>query len=237
MDLKVLDNPIWHALANEHNKFSLGGDNAKRYPADVAPFAGLRASTPGAFKELAATLDVGQAVALFTDVAPALPSGWNVIRQRPIDQMICTTAGDSEKFQPVRLTASDVQEMRTLTQLTEPGPFAEQTIAMGAFFGVRSADGQLIAMAGTRLALPRFTEISAVCTHPDYTGKGLARDLVAFLSRRILGEGRIPFLHVKGENRASRVYERVGFTHRASITLSVIAKARSDFHNESHEQG
>jgi len=237
MDLTVLDNPIWHALANEHNKFSLGGDNAKRYPSDVAPFAALKAGIPGAFNELAATLDVGQSVALFTDVAPVLPSGWRVVRQRPIDQMICTLAADSEKFQPVRLTVADVDEMITLAKLTEPGPFAEQTIAMGAFFGVRSAEGQLIAMAGTRLALPQFTEISAVCTHPDHTGKGLARDLVGFLTKRILSGGRIPFLHVKGENRAARVYERVGFTHRASLILSVIANTGSYLHNESHEQG
>jgi len=92
-------------------------------------------------------------------------------------------------------------------------------------------------MAGTRLALPQFTEISAVCTHPDHTGKGFARDLVAFLTKRILSGGRIPFLHVKGENRAARVYERVGFTHRASLILSVIANTGSDLHNESHEQG
>jgi predicted GNAT family acetyltransferase len=237
MDLNVLDNPIWHALANEHNKFSLGGHNAKRYPADVAPFAALRINTSQAFNELAATLDPGQAVALFTKAEPTLPRGWDVVRQRAIDQMMCTTVDESEKFQPVRLTPADVQEMMALAKLTEPGPFAEQTIAMGAFFGVRSVEGQLIAMAGTRLALPRFTEISAVCTHPDHAGKGYARALVAFLSKRVLNEGRIPFLHVKGENRAARVYERVGFTHRTSITLSVIANGHSDLHNESHEQG
>ena len=225
MDLTVLDNPIWHALTNEHNKFSIGGHNAKRYPGDVAPFAALRTDTPEAFDELAATLDPGQVVALFTKSAPELPSGWNLVRQRAIDQMICTTVDQSEKFRPVRLTSADVPEMMALAKLTEPGPFAEQTIAMGAFFGIRSVHGQLIAMAGNRFALPRFTEISAVCTHPDYTGKGHAGSLVRFLSERVAHEGRIPFLHVKGENSAARVYERVGFSLRGSIALSVIAKA------------
>ncbi|MDR7145031.1 GNAT family N-acetyltransferase [Rhizobium sp. BE258] len=222
--MSPLDNPIWHALANEHNELSIGGVDARRYREDIAPFAAIRTAEPEAFQQLEATLSPGQTVALFNAAAPILPGGWKLLRQRQIEQMTCTSFSERRDFFPIRLGASDVTEMMELAKLAEPGPFAQNTISMGPYFGVRSSTGVLIAMAGGRLALPHHVEISAVCTHPEHRGHGYAQSLVAFISERIMREGRIPFLHVKGENSAARVYERVGFVTRAPITLSVIAK-------------
>ncbi|WP_413711726.1 GNAT family N-acetyltransferase [Rhizobium sp. Rhizsp82] len=220
--MDALDNPIWHALTNEHQELSVGGPDGKRYREDVAPFAAVRVPSNEAFAELATTLAPGQAVALFTSIVPTLPRGWTLLRQRPIEQMVCTTLSEERAFFPVRLGAGDISEMMELVTLTEPGPFASNTISMGSYFGIRSSTGSLVAMAGRRLALPHHVEISAVCTHPDFRGHGYAQSLVAFLSERIMREGRIPFLHVKGENRAARVYERVGFSKRKAMTLTVI---------------
>jgi len=68
-----------------------------------------------------------------------------------------------------------------------------------------------------------FAEISAVCTHPGFRGRGYARALVRFLAAQILATGKTPFLHVKSENGAKVVYQKIGFRLRAAIRLTVIS--------------
>jgi predicted GNAT family acetyltransferase len=113
--------------------------------------------------------------------------------------------------------------MLELTAATEPGPFLPQTIQMGSYFGIRASDGRLVAMAGERLQSTAFTEISAVCTHPEFRGRGYAQALTTFLAAQIQAAGKIPFLHVKSENGAKAVYEKIGFRLRTAIYLSVIS--------------
>ena len=113
-------------------------------------------------------------------------------------------------------------EMLALALVTEPGPFSEGTIRMGRYFGVRSDEGRLIAMAGERLKLANYTEISAVCTDPAFRGRGYARALVAGLAAQALAEGCRPFLHVKTENGARGLYEALGFRLRRAINLTVL---------------
>jgi predicted GNAT family acetyltransferase len=116
--------------------------------------------------------------------------------------------------------------MIALTAATEPGPFLSETIRMGRYYGIRSDDGRLVAMAGERLKLAGFQEISAVCTLPEFRGRGLARQLVVFLVAQIVREGRVPILHVKGENNnAKRLYEKLGFRVRRALQLTVISRA------------
>src|ERR1700675_1159905 len=110
----------------------------------------------------------------------------------------------------IPLTQSDVPEMLALTKLTKPGPFGARTHEMGDYFGIRTA-GALAAMAGERLRLPGYTEISAVCTHPDHVGHGYASALMSMLMDRICSRGELPFLHVRPENaRAIQVSQRLG---------------------------
>jgi predicted GNAT family acetyltransferase len=114
----------------------------------------------------------------------------------------------------VILNESNVPEMMALTELTKPGPFNERTHQMGEYFGIR-CDGKLVAMAGERLRVPGYTEISAICTHPDRLGKGHAAALTSLLIHRIIDRGERPFLHVRAENtRAVALYERLGFEKR-----------------------
>jgi predicted GNAT family acetyltransferase len=123
-----------------------------------------------------------------------------------------------------RLTQSDVPEMLALTKLTKPGPFGPRTHEMGDYFGIRNSEA-LAAMAGERLRIPGYTEISAVCTHPDHTGYGYASALMSMLMERICGRGELPFLHVRPENtRAVQVYERLGFTKRAALHYVVLRR-------------
>ena len=130
---------------------------------------------------------------------------------------------DGDFVEPVALGRADVPEMLSLTALTQPGPFYADTLLMGRYVGIRAPDGRLAAMAGERLRLASHTELSAVCTHPDFQGRGYGAAAVAALIRHAAVDRRGSFLHVKGENDARRLYERLGFRHRRTLQLTVLA--------------
>jgi predicted GNAT family acetyltransferase len=125
----------------------------------------------------------------------------------------------------VALGDEDAPEMVALAHLTEPGPFLARTHAMGNFLGIRIG-GRLAAMAGERMRLPGYTEVSSVCTHPDFRGRGLARRLSAAVAARIEARGDQPFLHAWKTNQpAISLYEGLGFTVRAEVNVAVLKRA------------
>jgi GNAT superfamily N-acetyltransferase len=218
-----LDNPIWFALTTEHQTLARSHGLARRYPPDVSPLAALLQPTTDAFADLRQLVSPGEHVALFTASPPDVPGGWQIDRSRWIDQMICEASPIPPPVAPLPLGTTDVPEMLELTAATEPGPFSRQTIQMGSYFGIRAGDGRLVAMAGERLRSTVFTEISAVCTHPEFRGRGYAQALTMFLAAQIQAAGKIPFLHVKSENSAKVVYQKIGFRVHAAIYLTVIS--------------
>ncbi|MEO5798803.1 MAG: GNAT family N-acetyltransferase [Gemmatimonadales bacterium] len=219
-----LDNPIWESLTSGHRTLAVAHGLAARYPADISPLAGLREPSEQAFADLRRVVDVGERVALFTTAPIEVPDDWRVLRARYIDQMICEAALLPAGEEPMRLHDADVPEMLALTALTEPGPFATRTIEMGRYYGVRSPTGSLSAMSGERLFPGAFQEISAVCTAPEARGQGLAQRLVAYLVAQTFAEGKTPFLHVKTENGAKVLYERLGFRVRCPIQYTVLTR-------------
>jgi GNAT superfamily N-acetyltransferase len=224
--LESLDNPIWFALTMEHRHLARSHGIARRYPPDISPLAALLHPTQSAFADLQRLVSPGEQVALFTASPLDVPGDWQVDRSQWIDQMICEASLVPPPVAPLPLGTTDVPEMLELTAATEPGPFLPQTIQMGNYFGIRASDGRLVAMAGERLRSTAFTEISAVCTHPEFRGRGYARDLTTFLAAQILAAGKTPFLHVKSENGAKVVYQKIGFRLRAAIYLTVISLAQ-----------
>ena len=220
--LESLDNPIWFALTTEHRTLARSHGLARRYPPDVSPLAALLQPTTDAFADLRHLVSPGEHVALFTASPPDVPGDWQIDRSRWIDQMICEASPIPPPVAPLPLGTTDVPEMLELTSATEPGPFLPQTIQMGSYFGIRAGDGRLVAMAGERLRSTVFTEISAVCTHPEFRGHGYAQALTTFLAAQIQAAGKIPFLHVKSENGAKVVYQKIGFRVRAAIYLTAI---------------
>jgi N-acetylglutamate synthase-like GNAT family acetyltransferase len=221
--LESLDNPIWFALTTEHRLLARSHGLARRYPSDVSPLTAFLHPTQDAFADLQRLVSPGEHVAFFTARPLDVPAGWQVDRCRCIDQMICESSLNSPPLAPLRLGTTDVPEMLDLTAATEPGPFLPQTIQMGSYFGIRASDGRLVAMAGERLQSTAFAEISAVCTLPEFRGRGYARALVTFIAAQILAAGKTPFLHVKSENEAKMVYQKIGFRLRAAIWLTVIS--------------
>ncbi|MFC5865538.1 GNAT family N-acetyltransferase [Acidicapsa dinghuensis] len=226
MDLseKLLDNPIWNSLRTHLAYFSEGGELARRFQAKIGPLAGLKEQSTEAYAELRSLLKSGEYGVLFLADEPRLPEGWKLLKHGRGDQMICrkTLPVPLTGFEIVPLGPNDVPEMLSLTQLTDPGPFRERTIELGAFFGVRQ-NGRLAAMAGQRLSMPGFVEVSGVCTHPDFRGHGYAQALVAYVTALIQRRGDTPILHVYSKNdSAIRVYERLGYTRRWSAHVAVI---------------
>ena len=220
-----LDDPILAALTTRHAGLARVHGLALRYPAAVSPMSALRRPVPEAFADLREIVAPGETVAFATRHDVAVPGGWTVLLQRPIAQMVFEGPPPAMPDEPPpRLVDADVPDMMSLAALTKPGPFERETIRMGRFHGLRSPDGRLMAMAGERLTAEDFTEVSGVCTHPDFAGRGLGRRLVTFVVARLLSEGRQPVLHVKNENEARGLYERLGFSSNGDIMLSLLRR-------------
>ncbi len=225
-----LDNPIWQALSTVHGYLAEGDSLAKRYPPEIAPLSGICDQSPKAYSALQDMLGVDDAAALFLHQPPAVPASFMVTTAFTIHQMICDHPGDtglgSNELKVEILTESDVGQMLALTKLTEPGPFRRRTIELGGYRGIFSSDRKLMAMAGERLRLPGFTEVSAVCSHPDHRGKGYAKAAMLAVMSGLFHRGEVPFLHVKADNTgAIALYESIGFRFSRSLNLVVVKKA------------
>jgi len=221
----ALDNPIWNSLITHRSNFALGGDLARRFLPEIGPLAGMIDQSPEAYAELGTLFTPDQIAILFLESAPQLPAGWRMRRHIEGIQMVCAEVSEqlTSSFAIEPLGEADVPEMLELTALTEPGPFAARTIELGDFIGIRE-DGRLAAMAGERLAMPGYMEVSAVCTHPDFRGRGYARALVSAVKQKIRARGETPILHTFAANSgAIRVYEALGFVLRRSFGVAAIS--------------
>lgn len=220
-----LDHPIWTALTTRHQGWAEGGALARRYPPDVGPFAAMADTSPQSFAALGALMPGSDHVVLFTPDPVNPPAEFKILFAATGEQMIGLPrqAADSA-VDIVTLGAADVAAMMALTKLTNPGPFAARTHELGTFLGVR-VDGQLVAMAGERMKPADHTEITAVCVHPDYRGRGYAQLLLAAVARRISARGEVPFLHVFSENAgAIALYRRQGMEIRRRLHVTVLGR-------------
>ena len=211
-----LDSPIWNALRSRHAGFARGDGRALRYPPEVAPFLGVPDDAP-AQEALDALLPPGDAVYLL-GTAPRVAAPYSLREYPPLAQMVCerpVAVPEGPAIEP--LGAAHRDDVLALTALVYPHYFRPRTMELGRYFGIY-LEGRLAAIVGERMATPDCQEISAVCTHPDFLGRGLARRLLAFLGNDVLAQGRLPFLHVSHENhRAKQLYERGGWRLRCDI--------------------
>lgn len=221
--MKQLDNPVWSALASTHRHFALGTDTAKRYPSDFLPFV---AFDPNAIKPLETLKDLrpNEDVCIIGDL-PEIPSSWTVLKKLECDQMVCPdliAVKADDTIELLKLGQEDEPEMFELINSIQPGFYKDHTANLGSYFGIR-VKGKLVAMAGERIKMTGLSEVSAVCTHPDHTGKGFAAQLVSVVCKNMIAQGNIPFLHVLSSNsRAVQLYERLGFVKRRSILFCLL---------------
>jgi ribosomal protein S18 acetylase RimI-like enzyme len=220
-----LDNPVWSSLTTCHASLALRAGRAGRYPADVAPFVGIAPGDGDALADVERLVERAELVC-FVGAAPKLGEGWRIEQSVPIAQMLRDAPLDVPAGPPVALVESEreIEALLELTALVYPHYFRPRTVAMGRYLAIHDG-ARLAAMAGERMHCQGFCEISAVCTHPDYLGRGYARRLIALATNAILDRGERPFLHFSHENtRAKALYTRLGFAFRTDIPLLVTTR-------------
>lgn len=240
--MEPLDNPFWASLDTVHRAFAVEVDGVRRFPADIAPFLAIPAPGPCAAAALDALVP-GPAPVYLVGPRLAPPPGWLLEDLGVIVQMVCTAPlpavpGPASAV----LDDADRPAVLALAALVYPHYFRARTTALGAYRGIHAAPSldasapaapplaapRLDAMIGERMALPGLREISAVCTHPAATGRGLARQLLAEASNAIFARDEVPFLHVSPANtRALALYERNHYRRRRDLPFWSLRRADS----------
>jgi len=220
----VLDNVFWHALSGAHRRYSAGTQEARRYARGFSPIIAFPDVHNPNFDALAAYCEAGEH--FYCDGwAGAAPTNWSIEAETTMFRMVwqAPMPATDEAADAVPLGAEHAAQAMELALLTNPGPFGPRTIELGDYFGYFEGP-RLIAMAGERSQAENFREISGVCTHPDFQGRGLARRLMSKLLRRQLQRGETPFLHVKRENTSARhLYQRMGFGEYCESVVRVVS--------------
>jgi ribosomal protein S18 acetylase RimI-like enzyme len=219
-----LDNPVWSALTSRHAALARRNADAARYPADVAPFAGVGAFDSGAATQLARLVEAGETV-LFVGPPPVFDARWRVEPLEHIAQGICESRlAVADGPQVIELDARHAADVLELTSRVYPHYFRPRTVDMGRYFGIYDGT-KLAAITGERMRFDGHVELSAICTDPAYLGRGYARRLVALLTNDILDRGDLPFLHVSHRNtRAKALYQHMGFGWRSDIPLVAVTR-------------
>lgn len=228
-DNNPLDRPVWASLTSHHARFAEGGPLARRYRADYNLFAGQQDESDEALGALGALLGPGERMCIAQAMPIVVPPGLLVEKSLEGVQLMAppglAVPGGAEPL--LSLGEADAPEMFALARLTEPGPFEPRTHALGSFIGIR-VEGRLAAMAGERFRFPGYTEVSAVCTHPDFRGRGFARRLTAAATASIQQRGERAFLQAwKTNTPAITLYRSLGFEIRAEMNVRVLRRAQT----------
>ena len=217
-DENKLDNPVWHSLSEIHQKFVISYKNIKFYQPEYCPFGGFNMkediSTP--------VLEYSKLIDNFFVVGerPEIPEGLKLKRELICLQMIIDSKINTTTREDIRLlTDEHTNALYNLVTLVQPGYFRQSTRLLGNYFGIFK-DGQLVSAAGERMKMNGFSEVSAIVTHPGYTGKGYAKQLVAHTVNSIFDQFNTPYLHVAETNSAAiSLYEKSGFFTRRKISF------------------
>jgi len=223
--LDLLDNITWHALSGPHARFAAGEGTVRRYAKGFSPILGLEDPDRPDFDTLARYCDPGEHFYAERWSGKA-PAGWRIDAETTMFKMVWegVVPPSDPDLRATPLAAAHAGQALALATLTRPGPFGLRTIELGEYLGV-FADGALVAMAGERMQAGTLREISGVCTHPSFQGRGLARRLMNELLRRELARGETPFLHVMRDNLLARdLYRRMGFRNHREVVVRVVAR-------------
>lgn len=222
-DYNKLDNPVWNSLSEGHQEFSVNYKHIKFYHPDYCPFGGYETT-----EDLSRHIDeYSKLVNNFFIVGrkPAL-SGYMHLKQELVClQMVILNRIELEVKEDVKaLTTDDTEVLYQLVNLVQPGYFKRKTALLGSYFGIFKNE-ELVSVTGERMKMNDFVEVSAIVTHPDHTGRGLATQLIAHTVNNIFNQNRTPYLHVVETNTgAIKLYEKLGFRTRQKISFWNISK-------------
>ncbi len=220
----LLDNIFWHALSGPQAHFSAGTDAARRYISGFSPIVAFADLANPDFAALKPFCQPGEH--FYVDAwSGKVPAGWNIEVESTMFKMVWNAPAPDRDEAPdaVPLGAEHAAQAFELATMTRPGPFGLRTIELGEYFGYFEGP-RLIAMAGERSCVTGFREISGVCTHPDFQGRGLARRLMRKLLFRQMQRKETPFLHVmRGNQNAHEMYQRMGFMDYRESVVRVVS--------------
>lgn len=221
----ILDRPAWSALNSVHAEHAEGDYRALRYDPSIVPFGAPAEDTPEHVAALGALIAPGQMMALVEAGPVTVPQGLTVVIEDRLVQMLAQDPYEritDSRIEP--LTEADAAAMLELALLTKPGPFTLKAQSLGTFWGVK-IDGRLVAMAGQRMRQPGFAELSGLCTHPDFQGRGLGKLLFRHVAGEISARGEEIYLHAYASNtHAVSLYEALGFRIRSQMNFSLVTR-------------
>lgn len=219
METEKLNNPAWYSLTEVHKDVAIDYNGMKFYDPAYCPFGGF--INPGATKQ---AID---AYALLTNNfyvigdKPGFSNKVQLKKELVCNQMFIDKPIDIETSEHITelQTPKQKADLFDLVNLVQPGYFKAKTAGLGNYYGIYKND-KLVAVTGERMKMNSYTEVSAVVTHPEHTGKGYAKQLVAYTSNKIFNVGKIPYLHVADTNiGAILLYEKLGFCTRRKISF------------------
>ncbi|MBN3582806.1 GNAT family N-acetyltransferase [Algoriphagus aestuarii] len=230
----ILDNPIYHSLIGQDKKFNLGSDDYPFFDPEVAPFIGLKywdlesqkglvENTP---KDRLSYLLINQEVKFIPDIQVEITNAAaQFISTRRVQEPEAKT-----DVKIIPLHKAHVEEMVALTSLKRPGPFSKRTIEFGNYHGI-FLNGKLAAMGGERMHIGDYTEVSAICTHPDFRGLGLGGKITHFITELVYSQGRKPFLHSRADNKnAIEIYKKLGYELRIPMHFYAFRQKENNPH-------
>jgi ribosomal protein S18 acetylase RimI-like enzyme len=218
-----LDNPVWYSLSEEHSNLGVDYGNIKFYHPDYCPFGGFKQieTISASISEYSLLIDnffvVGE--------KPGIPSSLKIKNELVCLQMISVHKIDIPITETiVKISNGYMDDLFKLVNRVQPGYFKKKTAQLGNYYGIIK-NNELIAVTGERMKMNNYGEVSAVITHPDHTGKGYAKQLVAHTVSNIYHENKIPYLHVAETNKgAIQLYNKLGFETRRKISFWNIIK-------------
>lgn len=209
---KKLQNPVWYSLQETHKKFAINYDEVVFYDPEICPFGAFTNSekTKEALNEYAKLTD---SFFLVSENDVPVFDETKVTLDKRIGgcQMVLDTLKEVEITETiVQLTEEHINEIYNLVWLVMPGYYRKKTFFMGNYYGIFK-DNKLVSITGQRMQNDEFIEVSAVVTHPDYTKRGLAKQLVSYVTKEIIATGKHPILHATRINPALKLYEKLGY--------------------------
>ena len=213
-----LDDPVWHSLNETHSHFSINYDNLKCYDPGYCPFGGYKGSGEMAegIKSYAKLINsfyiVGEKPTFSKDL---------VLKKELVCLQMVLDRGTGLVVEEeiIKLNHQFEEALFQLVNLVQPGYFKKNTVQLGDYYGIFK-DGKLVAVTGERMKMNDFTEVSAIVTHPEHTGKGYAKQLITYLVNKIAGQHKTAYLHVAETNTAAiSLYRNLGFHTRRKISF------------------
>jgi len=220
---------IWNAITTGNNDIAVIKGDIGCYLPDIAPFAAMKDFNDVNLKKLYEFIPANRRVAISSLNKMDHDEGrWKLLQSMDVTQMVydhsMNTFITKNSSLVVPLSEEHIPQMIELTALTRPGPFLQQTIRFKNYFGI-FIEGRLAAMTGQRMHPMPYMEVSAVCTHPDFRGRGYAKALMLHVMKIILDNSFTPFLHVLSNNsNAIELYKTIGFRTRKEIFVDVIRR-------------